>query len=274
MNHAAPAPATSPAEGCIDTEARGALLLMCVNRPAKRNGYSVRMFRELAEAYTRLDDDPALRVGVLYAAGDHFTGGIDLPNIAPYMRRGEPLTPPGLVEPLDLGQAGYRRRVKPMVVAVQGICYTIGIELMLAADVVIAADNCRFSQLEVKRGIMATGGATLRMAERAGAGNALLHLLTGDEFGSQEALRLNFVQKVVPAGEELAEALRVAEAIAAQAPLAVQATRASVRLAIEQGPAAAAAEFTATQKRLANTEDAAEGIRAFRERRAGRFTGE
>ena len=86
--------------------------------------------------------------------------------------------------------------------------WTLGIELMLAADIVVAADNCRFSQLEVKRGIMATGGATLRMAERAGLGNALLHLLTGDEFGSAEALRLNFVQKVVPAGQQLAEALK------------------------------------------------------------------
>ena len=273
MNHAAPAPATSPAEGCIDTEARGALLLMCVNRPAKRNGYSVRMFRELAEAYTRLDDDPALRVGVLYAAGDHFTGGIDLPNIAPYMRRGEPLTPPGLVEPLDLGQAGYRRRVKPMVVAVQGICYTIGIELMLAADVVIAADNCRFSQLEVKRGIMATGGATLRMAERAGLGNALLHLLTGDEFGSAEALRLNFVQKVVPAGQELEESLRIARAIAEQAPLAVVATRLNALKAVEQGPLAAMAEFIETQQRLSSSEDATEGVRSFVEKRAARFTG-
>ena len=69
-----------------------------------------------------------------------------------------------------------------MVVAVKGICFTVGIELMLGADIVVAADNCRFSQLEVQRGIMATGGATLRMAERAGLGNAMLHLLTADEF--------------------------------------------------------------------------------------------
>src|SRR5919201_1442833 len=82
------------------------------------------------------------------------------------------------------------RRTKPLVAAVQGFCFTLGIELMLAADIVVAADDCRFAQLEVKRGIMATGGATLRMAERAGLGCALLHLLTGDEFGAAEALRL------------------------------------------------------------------------------------
>jgi len=263
----------APPEGTVSTEVRGALLLIGINRPAKYNGFTPRMFRELAEAYTRLDDDNDLRVGVLHAFGQHFTAGLDLPTIAPLMQRGEKAIPLGLVEPADLGTPGYRRRTKPVVAAVKGITYTLGIELMLAADVVIAADDCRFSQLEVKRGIMATGGATLRMAERAGLGNAMLHLLTGDEFGAAEALRLNFVQKVVAAGTELDEALRVAEAIAAQAPLAVVATRLNVLKAIEQGPLAAMQEFIDVQQRLANSEDAAEGVRSFVERRAARFTG-
>jgi enoyl-CoA hydratase/carnithine racemase len=174
---------------------------------------------------------------------------------------------------LDLGTPGLRRRRKPLVAAVKGITYTLGIELMLAADVVVAADDCRFSQLEVKRGIMATGGATLRMTERAGLGNALLRLLTGDEFGAGEALRLNFVQKVVPAGEELDEALRIAGAIAAQAPLAVVATRLNALKAVEEGPIAAMQEFIEVQQRLANSEDAAEGVRSFMEKRIARFTG-
>jgi enoyl-CoA hydratase len=144
---------------------------------------------------------------------------------------------------------------------------------MLAADIVVAADNCRFSQLEVKRGIMATGGATLRMAERAGLGNALLHLLTGDEFGSAEALRLNFVQKVVPAGQQLAEALKIAQAIAEQAPQAVVATRQNALKALEQGPVVAMQEFISVQQRLSATDDAAEGVRSFVERRPARFTG-
>lgn len=268
MDHATP-----PAEGTIRTERRGALLLVGIDRPAKRNGFTPRMFRELAQAYTLLDDDPSLRVGVLFAHGDHFTAGLDLPAIAPFMQKGEKLWPPGLVEPLDLGSPGYRRRTKPMVVAVQGITFTLGIELMLAADVVVAADDCRFSQLEVKRGIMATGGATLRMAERAGLGNAMLHLLTGDEFGPAEALRLHFVQRVVPAGQQLDEALRIAEAIAAQAPQAVIATRLNALKAVEHGPLEAMAEFVPVQQRLARSEDAAEGLRSFVEKRAARFTG-
>ena len=266
-------PTTPPPEGCIDTEVRGHVLLIGINRPAKRNGWTAPMFRQLAEAYTRLDDEPDLRVGVLHAFGDHFTAGLDLPAIAEYMKRGEKAVPLGLVEPHDFGTPGYRRRTKPMVVAVKGITFTVGIELMLGADIVVAADDCRFSQLEVQRGIMATGGATLRMAERAGLGNAMLHLLTADEFDSTEALRLNFVQKVVPAGQELDEALRIAERIAAQAPLAVVATRLNALKAIEHGPLAAMSDFIETQKRLSNSEDAAEGVRSFIERRPSRFSG-
>ena len=263
----------APAEGCISTERRGELLLVGINRPAKYNGFTPAMFEQLAQAYTLLEDDDRLRAGVLHAFGRHFTAGLDLPSMASLMRRGEKAFPFGSVEPLDLGTPGYRRRSKPLVAAVKGITFTLGIELMLAADVVVAADDCRFSQLEVQRGIMATGGATLRMAQRAGVGNAMLHLLTGDEFGSAEALRLNFVQKVVPAGQELEHALAIAQQVARQAPLAVAATRRSVLQAVEQGPARAVEDFLAVQQRLANTEDAAEGVRSFVEKRAARFQG-
>ena len=260
-------------QGSIDCEVRGHVLLIGINRPSKRNGFTPKMFKELGEAYTRLDDEAELRVGVLHAFGQHFTAGLDLPSIAPLMRSGEKAVPLGLVDPTDLGMPGYRRRTKPLVTAVQGITYTLGIELMLAGDIVVAADNCRFSQLEVKRGVMATGGATLRMAERAGLGNAMLHLLTGDEFDSAEALRLNFVQKVVPAGTELEVAVALAQTIAQQAPLSVVATRQNVLKAVEHGPLVAMHDFIEVQRRLANSEDAAEGVRSFVEKRAARFTG-
>ena len=107
----------APPEGCITTERQGPLLLVGINRPAKRNGFTPRMFRELGEAYSLLDDDPELRVGVLHAHGAHFTAGLDLPTIAPLMQRGEKAIPEGCVEPADLGTPGYRRRTKPMVVA-------------------------------------------------------------------------------------------------------------------------------------------------------------
>ena len=269
-----PTATTPPPEGCIDTQVIDEhILLIGINRPAKRNGWTPAMFRQLAEAYTRLDDAPALRVGVLHAFGDHFTAGLDLPLVAQYLQSGERLVPAGLVEPYNFGEPGYRRRQKPMIAAVKGICFTVGIELMLGADIVVAADDCRFSQMEVQRCIMATGGATLRMPERAGVGNALLHLLTADEFDSAEALRCHFVQKVVPVAELMDQALTLARRIAAQAPAAVVATRLNVLKAIELGQAAAVADFIPVQKVLASSEDAAEGVRAFVEKRPARFTG-
>jgi len=265
--------ATLHPDGSIHTEVQDHVLLIGINRPQKRNGFTPTMLEALGLAYTRLDDDPQLRVGVLYALGDHFTAGLDLPTMAPLMRAGKKAVPLGLVDPLNLGLEGYRRRTKPMVVAVQGITYTLGIELMLAADIVVASEDCRFSQLEVKRGIMATGGATLRMSERAGLGNALLHLLTGDTFDAREALRLNFVQKVVPVGEQLTHALQIAQAISQQAPLAVVATRLNAVKAVEQGPVVAMQEFISTQQSLSNSEDAKEGVQSFVEKRVAQFQG-
>lgn len=261
-------------EGEIVVERRAHLVLIGVSRPAKLNGYTPKMTRELAAAYTQFEDEPALRCAILHGVGNHFTAGLDLPLMTPLLKRGESSMPTCYIDPFDLrSDDNGRRRTKPVVAAVRGITYTIGIELMLAADIVIAASDCRFSQLEVKRGIMATGGATVRITERAGLGHALLHLLTGDEFGAAEAERMGLVQKIVAPGEELAAAIAVAERIAAQAPLAVAATRANAILASEQGMAAAVAQFASIQTRLANSDDAAEGVRSFVEKRVARFTG-
>lgn len=251
-------------EGRITTEVRQHLLLIGIDRPEKFNGFTPQMFHQLGAAYRRLEDDPQLRVGVLFAHGAHFTAGLDLPKFAATMREGKPLIPNGGIDPFALG-APYRS--KPVVSAVKGICYTAGIELMLATEIVVAAEGTRFSQLEVGRGVMAVGGATLRMAERAGWGNAMKVLLTGCEFGPEEALRFNFVQEVVAAGRELDRALELAAEIARQAPLAVQATLRNVRRAWLEGPGAAISDFVPVMRELALTEDAAEGVRSFQEKR-------
>ena len=257
-------------EGQIVVEQRGPLLLMGVDRVEKRNGFTPRMFRELAEAYTRLENSPDLFVGVLYAEGDHFSGGVDLPLMAEYRKSGTPYVPLQLVDPAQMREP-FRK--KPVVAAMQGICFTIAIELMLAADVVIAADNCRFSQLEVKRGIMPGCGASFRLIERAGWGNAMKWLLTGDEFDTAEAYRMGLVQEVVPTGQQLERALAYASRVAEQAPLAVQATIENARLALGSGWMHAATHATAKNTFLYGTEDAAEGRKSFAEKRSGKFVG-
>jgi enoyl-CoA hydratase/carnithine racemase len=258
-------------EGQISVEQRGHILLMGIDRPEKRNGLTPRMWGQLRDAYTRLDDEEELRVGVLFGHGDHFTAGLDLPKWTDAMKgSGGAPRGPEKVDPAGLTGRSCR---KPIVVAVRGITYTAGIEYMLGADIVVAADDCRFSQLEPKRGIMATGGATIRFVERGGWGNAMYHLLVVDEFDSAEALRCGLVQEVVPAGQELDRALELAGKIVKLAPLAVQATKASSRLYSLQGQEAAVAEFRQVQQRLANSEDAAEGVASFVERREPAFKG-
>jgi enoyl-CoA hydratase len=178
------------------------------------------------------------------------------------------LFPEDNVDPVNLHG---RLRTKPLVAAVQGICFTLGIELMLASDIVVAASDCRFAQIEVKRGIMPSAGATIRMTERAGLGNALRYLLTGDEFNAETALRLGFVQEVVAPGSERQRA--IATLISQQAPLAVAATLANARKALFEGQNVAAAQLQKERRRLQASEDATEGVRSFIEKRPAKFSG-
>ena len=261
---------TAPSDGRITRERLDRVFAIGIDRPAKLNGFSPKMLTELALAFTAFERDADAWVGLLYAHGANFTAGLELDKVAPFMRERGTVFPIGSIDPLSLRPP---IRGKPLVCAVHGICFTLGIELMLAADIVIAAEDCRFAQIEVKRGIMPAGGATFRMVERAGWGNAQRYLLTGEEFGAADALRLGFVQEVVPAGRQKERALEIARTIAEQAPLAVRASLASSRTAVEQGPNAAIRELNAQQAKLMATEDAAEGVRSFVERRKGRFAG-
>ncbi len=239
-------------------------------RTAKRNAFNLLMLRELAEAYTQYEGDPELRCAVLYAEGDHFTAGLDLAEVAPSVEAGGRLFPEGPVDPVGLFEP---RRTKPVVIAVQGYCYTIGIELLLACDVCVAADSTRFCQMEPRRGIAAFGGATLRFAKVTGWHNAMRYLLTADEFDAATALRIGLAQEVTPHGQQLEAALSIARRIAKQAPLAVQETLRSARMAVEASEAQANAELLPSARRLMKTEDAAEGVRSFVERREASFKG-
>ncbi len=250
-------------------ERRGHLLLIGLNRPHKRNAADLAMLHQLAQAYTLLHTDAELRVGVVHAVGEHFTGGLDLADVGPALASGSAdLLPPGTIDPWGLATEPV---AKPVVLAVQGTCLTLGVELALASDVVVAAAGTRFAQLEVSRGIMAFGGATLRLP-RLGWGDAMRWLLTGDSFDAAEALRIGLVQQVVPDGDQLDAAVALAERIAAQAPLAVQATLANARLALTD-PRAAVGRLHPVVAMLARTSDAQRAIAGYLGGQRVDFTG-
>lgn len=250
-------------------ERRGHLLLIGLNRPEKRNAADLAMLHQLAQAYTLLHTDAELRVGVVHAVGEHFTGGLDLADVGPALASGSAeLLPPGTIDPWGVATEPV---AKPVVLAVQGSCLTLGVELALASDVVVAAAGTRFAQLEVSRGIMAFGGATLRLP-RLGWGDAMRWLLTGDSFDAAEALRIGLVQRVVPDGDQLDAAVALAERIAAQAPLAVQATLANARLALTD-PRAAVGRLHPVVAMLARTSDAQRAIAGYLGGQRVDFTG-
>ena len=260
--------ATNPA---VTVELQGHVLHVGLNRPEKRNAFDTEMLDGLADAYGRLEDDPDAWVGVLFAHGDHFTGGLDLAQAAGRIVGGGPrYNSPVAIDPW--GVSG-RQRSKPIVAAAQGWCMTLGIELLLAADIRIAATDTRFRQMEVLRGIYPFGGATLRFPALCGWGDAMRWMLTGDEFDAAEALRMGLVQETVAAGTQLDRAVELAERIASRsAPLGVRTTITAARRAMID-PVLAAEKLVEDVGALLQTRDASEGVASFLERRPAVFTG-
>ena len=255
----------------IEAKAEGHVLQIQVRRPAKLNALSPEMYADLARALGRLDRDPQLRVGVIVAEGKHFTAGIELEKWAPIFAAGKGFdVPEGGIDPFALEGA---RCSKPLVMGVQGYCYTWGVEMMLTTDVRVAADDTKFAMLEVKRGIYPCGGATLRLPRQMGWSNAQRYLLTGDSWSAAEAHRTGLVQEVVPAGEQHAAAIAIAERIAAAAPLGVRAILCATRLTEREGEAVATAHLFDDMPAVMASEDAREGVQSFLERRAAVFKG-
>ena len=255
----------------ITVEREDHVLLIGLNRAPKRNAFSLEMLADLSRAYAVLEADDGLRAGVLFAHGEHFTAGLDMVDVAPAISEGRSPFPEGARDPWRLDGPW----TTPIVAAVHGWSMTLGIELLLAADVRIAAENSRFSQAEVLRGIFPFGGATLRFPRQAGWGDSMRWLLTGDEFDADEALRIGLVQEVAPDPETAKEtALEIARTIATRAaPLGVRATLQSAQTAQAEGDAAAAKALQPTVTQLFGTADAMEGLQSFVERREARFTG-
>jgi enoyl-CoA hydratase len=253
------------AEGRVRSERHDHILKIVIDNPAKKNAFVPEMMTQLAAAMTELDRDPDLWVGVLCAEGDNFTAGLDMPKFF------GPGATPTVIPEDHIDPFGLRNQCrKPVVTAVQGICFTVGIEMALAGDIVVAAEGSRFCQMEAKRGIAPLGGAHFRFLTRAGWGNAMYHLMLCDEFGAEEAYRIGLAQEVVPHGRQIERAMEIARIIAGNAPLGIQVTKEAGRKFIEAGERAAIDVVPTIRQRVMGTED---GIRSFVERRAAVFQG-
>jgi enoyl-CoA hydratase/carnithine racemase len=253
----------------VTLESSGHILFIGLNRVDKRNAADLEMLTQLALAYGTLDRDPDLRVGVVFAHGDHFTAGLDLVDVGPALAKtGSLPLPEGGIDPWGITTSPVR---KPVVMAIQGICFTLGVELALASDVVVASNNAQFAQLEVARGILPFGGATTRMPRIAGWTNAMRVLLSADNFTAAEAHRMGIVTELHD--EPVRAATEIAERIALQAPLAVQATLASARAGVSDPDA----EHLMLKKRLGalmTTKDVQRGMEAFATKKPAIFDGD
>jgi enoyl-CoA hydratase len=256
----------------ITVELNGHVLLIGLNRPEKRNAFDMAMLEQFAAAYTRLAEDAEARVAVVFAHGDHFSAGLDLAEVGPLVSERGPEVLAGASRYDPFGVWG-EQVTKPVVLALGGLAFTLSIELALASDIVVAGADVRFCQLEVGRGILPFGGGTFRAPAQLGWGNAMRFLLTAQEFGAEEAHRIGLVQEVVAAGQQVAKAIEIAQAIAEQAPLGVQATLATARAARAATERPAVERLRELVPQILGSEDAAEGLQSFLERRKGRFTG-
>lgn len=255
----------------VKTAVEGNVFCMGLNRPEKYNAMNRAMYHELAAAFYRLDQDPELRVGLLYGEGDHFTTGLQLDDWAEVFSAG---TMPKLKDD-EIDPFGVTGNFvsKPVVMAVQGYCYTLGVEIMLNTDLRIAANNTRFAMLEVKRGIYPVGGATVRLPQEMGWANAQRYLLTGDEWYAEDALRMGMLNEVTEPGKQQEVAMDLAGRIAKAAPLGVKAALQSSRIARIEGERIALDRLLPDLQPIMASEDLQEGLASFLERRDAVFKG-
>jgi enoyl-CoA hydratase len=247
-------------------EERGRILVMTINRPQARNAIDGSVAARLAAALEQLDTRADLAVGVLTGAGGTFSAGMDLKAFL----RGESPTVPGR----GFGGMTEAPPAKPIIAAVEGYALAGGCELMLACDLVVAAEDAQFGIPEVKRGLVAGAGGLFRLPQRLPRNVAMELALTGDFLSAPDARQYGLVNRLTPPGGALAGALELAERITANAPLAVRASK-EVIVSSADWPAE---ETFARQGEIIHpvfvSADAQEGARAFAEKRDPVWRGE
>jgi enoyl-CoA hydratase len=251
---------TDSAEQAVLTERRGRVLLVTLNRPDQRNAINAAVATGIGAALDALDADAGLSIGVITGAGKGFCSGMDLKAFV----TGESPTVPGR------GFAGITQRAsdKPLIAAIEGFAVAGGLEVALSCDLIVAARGARLGIPEVKRSLVAAGGGLLRLPRMLPRNIAMEMALTGDFMLAERGAELGLVNRLAEPGGALEAALELAEAIAANGPLALAATK---RILVESADWPDG-EFFARQEPIAapvrDSEDAREGATAFAEKRA------
>lgn len=254
----------------IRLERRGRIAVVTIDRPEAMNALDVESNEWMARVWEEFRDDEGLWVGILTGAGDRaFCAGADLRSLIPAriaaVKAGRPAGP---------SFGGITRDFvswKPIIAAINGYCLAGGLELALACDLRIAADTARFALTEVRWGFIPGGGGTQRLPRAIPLGKAMEMILTGEQIDAAEAERLGLVNRVVALADVHAEALKTAELLLERGPLALRAAKRAVLHGLDM-PLSEGLELEQRLfEELLRTEDAAEGPRAFAEKRKPSF---
>lgn len=249
----------------LTVEERGRVLVMTMDRPASRNAMSMTMAHQIADALDLLDRRDDLSVGVITGAGGTFCAGMDLKGFA----RGER----PVVEGRGFAGLVARPPRKPLIAAVEGYALAGGFEIVLSCDLVVASREATFGLPEVKRGLTAAAGGLLRLQERIPYHLAMDLVLTGRMWPAPEAAAVHLVNRLADRGEALEEALRLADEVAANAPLALAASK---RVLVDSTDWPLAEKFARQEEHVdpvRRSADAREGAAAFVEKRDPVWTG-
>ncbi|MFP6563880.1 MAG: crotonase/enoyl-CoA hydratase family protein [Myxococcota bacterium] len=264
-------------EPAVIVEKDGPILIVTLNRPEKKNAVNCEVMCRAFDAWRELDRDDALRVAILTGRGDTFCAGMDLSEIS-ILSSGKPNSPwmeRALAEPQLIMGAWLKtqRPAKPVILAVEGHALAGGTEILQGTDIRVAGESARFGVTEVQRGLFPMAGSTVRLRRQIPYAVAAEMLLVGEPISAQRAFELGLVNQVVPDGQALARAREIATRIAANGPLAVKAILEVLRRTETLPEEEAFRLETQLGMQVMTSKDAAEGPRAFLEKRAPVFEG-
>jgi len=247
-------------------EQRDRILLITINRPAARNAIDAAVTKGVGAALDDLDGRNELSIGILTGAGGTFCAGMDLKAFL----RGENVVLPGR------GLAGLIEAppIKPLIAAVEGYALAGGCELVLACDLVVAAEDAKFGIPEVKRGLVAAAGGLIRLPRRIPPQVAMEYALTGDFFSAADGHRYGLVNRVTEPGGALAGALELADRITANAPMSIVVTKEIITRSADWSSAEMFSRQEGLMRPVFESADAREGALAFAEKRAPVWRGE